>query len=116
MTEKEVRKIFKEELDTFLKKFEQISEKLTEDVSKDIENSTDEKFSKIEKLGLKKSKANFELEIERRKALKDAIWCLEEMKKLTYHLSKHKEKYNELVVQSHEALKRHDSVLRELTD
>lgn len=57
MTEKEVRKIFKEELDTFLKKFEQISEKLTEDVSKDIENSTDEKFSKIEKLGLKKKQS-----------------------------------------------------------
>lgn len=116
MTKKEVRKIFKEELETFLKNFKQISEGVAENVFEGTKKSTDEKFSKIEKLGLKKSKANFELEIERRKALKDAIWCLEEMKKLTYHLSKHKEKYNELVVQSHEALKRHDSVLWELAD
>lgn len=112
MTEKEVRKIFKEELDTFLKKFEKISEKSTEDVCKDIENSTDEKISEIKEMGLKSSKVIFELERERRKAIKDMIWCLEEMKRL--HYPRHKEEYAELLKQSHEATKIHNSVLMEL--
>lgn len=112
MTEKEVRKILKEELETFLKNFEQISKKVTEDTPLSIQKGTDEKISEVKEMGIKRSKVIFELERERRKAIKDMIWCLEEMKRL--HYLRDKEEYNELVKQYHETMKIHDTVLWEL--
>lgn len=115
MTKKEVRKIFKEELETFLKNFKQIPEGVAENVSEGTKKSTDEKILEIKKGGQQLLKDICYLEKERWKALKEMIECLEKMKKISYYPS-HKEEYRELTQRYHEALKRHDTAVYELTN
>ena len=115
MTEKQVRKIFKKELETFLKNFKQISEEMAGNVSESSHKETDGKISEIKEVGQQLWKDICYLEKERWKALKEMIECLKKMKKVNYYPS-HKEEYHKLTQQYHEALKRHDTAMYELTN
>ncbi|AVQ30363.1 hypothetical protein [Fusobacterium varium] len=115
MTEKQGRKIFKKELETFLKNSKQITEEIAGNVSEGTKKGTGEKISEIKEVGQQLWKDICYLEKERWKALKEMIECLEKMKKVNYYPS-HKEEYHKLTQWYHEALKRHDAAVYELTN